>query len=93
MPLSSKMEGEFEIGFYDPWGNFYPSYRQKIYRGKTSTTPAQPTGRSEMEESKPTIQAIISQKLREALPSLIDLHIEDKSGGCGQSFLVIVVAD
>ena len=57
MPLSSKMEGEFEIGFYDPWGNFYPSYRQKIYRGKTSTTPAQPTGRSEMEESKPTSTA------------------------------------
>ncbi len=35
----------------------------------------------------------ISEKLRSALPSLVDLHIEDRSGGCGQSFLVIVVAD
>jgi stress-induced morphogen len=40
-----------------------------------------------------TIPDKISTKLRSALPSLVDLHIEDKSGGCGQSYLVIVVAD
>lgn len=34
----------------------------------------------------------INEKLRAAL-TIQDIYIQDKSGGCGQSFLVVVVAE
>lgn len=48
-----------------------------------------------MEESTQaatTIPERINTKLRAALQSVQEIHITDKSGGCGQSFQVIVVA-
>ena len=44
-----------------------------------------------MEEDQ-SIMSRIGNKLRASLPTLVDLVIKDKSGGCGQALLVIVVA-
>jgi stress-induced morphogen len=44
-----------------------------------------------MEEAS-TLQSRIDSKLRASLPTLTHLVLQDKSGGCGQALLVIVVA-
>lgn len=44
-------------------------------------------------DQKLDLTEVISSKLKSALPGLQDLHIQDKSGGCGQSYLVIVIAE
>ena len=49
---------------------------------QSSTTPT----------SDPTLQELIAQKLRANL-NIIDLVIKDKSGGCGQSFLAVIIAE
>ena len=43
----------------------------------------------------PTNAELIAEKIREKLNANLSIHdlvIQDKSGGCGQSFLVVVVA-